>query len=225
MDAVVILFLIAFFISLLALTVLILLVHSGLLFEPVVSEGEPHLCAEAKIVYKIVEEEHSSENLGYYFNEITSIITKAYPMAIFLECPTGTGKFSKCAVGCIISLKHADEEESEMLVTYDELKLLFDKGYVPFVLPRIERGLVSWFPYRTPFSIWFASRRVYKKMNSFIEQGNIKPFPFLEFYKDCKIYYFAPLEKQEQCLLNEFTQTYSDVENKPPVTEETHIKH
>lgn len=80
----------------------------------------------------------------------------------------------------------------------EELKVgLQEKGYEFVTLPTIDHVVHATFPFRGPFSIVIATRKVYPCLNWYVQEHNLCAHPSIEVYTSDSIHFILPLSKQD----------------------------
>uniref|UniRef100_A0A915K1B8 Uncharacterized protein n=1 Tax=Romanomermis culicivorax TaxID=13658 RepID=A0A915K1B8_ROMCU len=142
-------------------------------------------------------------DVGSTFTEVTSIAPQAPAIGIFYDDPSITAPDDlRSIIGCLVREKIGETDE-RILANDEQVQILTERGFKIFTLPSIEMAVLTDFVYTTPFSLWLASGRVFSRLRHYIDERNLCAYPFIEFYKDCRVFYAAPLSKQEDFFVEE----------------------
>ncbi|XP_013864503.1 testis-expressed sequence 264 protein [Austrofundulus limnaeus] len=190
----------------LVVTVVGLLVYSGLLSDVEIKTGPPPI-RNVTIAYKF--KEGSYKDCGAAFTESCSIGPKLDSIGVFYDDPRQRPP-GKCryAVGSVLC-------EGEEKLDEDLLKLYEKFGFQVFSLPEVSHAVTTSFPCTTHLSHVLSPYRVYPQLQSYIEERKLSAFPVIEIYRSDVINYMVPLSLQTEFFVPEMLD-----ETKPDVKEE-----
>ncbi|OWF53200.1 testis-expressed protein 264-like [Mizuhopecten yessoensis] len=184
----------------LLLTLIALVIYSGLLEHVSVGTGKPPI-GEATIAYKFAQGPY--KEAGQLCSDISLLAPTSGPkvVCIYYDDPklVPSSKL-RYAVGAILSEDGKPEDE-------DFKKKLLDEGYKMFKLPSVSFAVSTFFPYRSTLSIFMAIFKVYPAMESYIQEHRLCAHPMLEIYDADKMHFMAPLAKQSEFYVEEAEET------------------
>ena len=207
---------------LLILTIIYAFIHYGSFEEIDVKAGPPPINMNGKTVaYKLNRGPYNQS--GHLFTEITgdlvrtnpAIVSRIHMIGFYYDNPNTIEDQNECryAAGVIlpdvskvsqqVSKQPTPQPESgdNIVVTEElreQLKLgLQEKGYGFATLPFIDHVVHATFPFRGPFSIVIATRKVYPCLNWYVQEHNLCAHPSIEVYTSDSIHFILPLSKQD----------------------------
>jgi hypothetical protein len=186
-------------VALIALTLLVLLVHSGL-FRTVeeVGTGKPPI-GQVVIAYKFQKGPYNSS--GQIFTEAAIIAPTNKALGIYYDDPDKVdSNETRYLVGSVLS-------ENSLPVCEDMVKRFTDKDFKVTTLPEVTFAVKTSFPHITTLSILIAVHKVYPRLKDYIQEKQLSAFPFIEIYDGKTIHFMAPLYKQDEFYVPECTQT------------------
>ncbi|XP_041129720.1 testis-expressed protein 264 homolog [Polyodon spathula] len=187
MSELILLALISFLFLFLLLTVLGVILYSGLFTEVVIRTGSSPI-KNITIAYKF--KQGSYKESGAVFTESCSIGPKLSSIGVYYDDPKQVPA-EKCRYLAGSVLSEGEEEPSEEL-----LKLYEKYSFKIFSFPAVTHVVMTTFPNNTFLSIFLANWRVYPQMGSYIKERKLCAHPFLELYRGDLIYYICPLARQ-----------------------------
>uniref|UniRef100_A0A0B6YU68 Testis-expressed sequence 264 protein n=1 Tax=Arion vulgaris TaxID=1028688 RepID=A0A0B6YU68_9EUPU len=184
--------------ALIALTLLVLLVHSGL-FRSVsdVGTAKPPI-GRAVIAYKFQTGPYGSS--GQIFTEAAIIAPNNKALGIYYDDPDKVdSNETRYVVGSVIS-------EDASSIDEDLVKKFTEKDYKILHLPEVTYAVQTKFPHITTLSILIAVHKAYPRLKSYIEEHKLCAYPFIELYDGKTIHFLAPLSKQDEFYVPECHQ-------------------
>ncbi|KAF8567546.1 hypothetical protein P879_06269 [Paragonimus westermani] len=174
---------------LLLLSIFTLLYISGL-FEniPVSVRTPPVLSSSVTLAYKIHEGPYAET--GYLFTEAYSVNSKCPQCGIKYEYSReseAAPKFS--VVGALLS---NDDVDSECRQAFEKA------GFRITQLPVVSQAVCASFPHTSVFSIFIGSNRVYRHLQTYIEENQLKVNTFVELYDGQWIHYIGLLKDEDK---------------------------
>ncbi|CAG5123483.1 unnamed protein product [Candidula unifasciata] len=185
-------------IVLIALTLIILLIHSGL-FRPVddVGTGKPPI-GQATIAYKFQKGSYSSA--GQIFTEAALIAPDNKALGIYYDDPDKVdSNETRYLVGSVLS-------EGPTAPNEELVKKFIDQDYKILHLPEVTYAVQTKFPHITTLSILIAVHKAYPRLKDYIEEHKLCAHPFIEIYDGKTIHFVAPLSKQDEFYVPECEQ-------------------
>ncbi|KAK2190165.1 hypothetical protein NP493_87g02051 [Ridgeia piscesae] len=164
------------------------------------------------IAYKCGRSSH--KELDAIFKEAKTLFPSLRQLIIFYDIPR---KETSCvslkwAVGIIVS---EAEDEPDLKVTMQ----LQDKGYKFYKLPKVSNS-VKMTVHKLPD--WLASRppsiaHVYPRLASYVKIHKLCAHPWIAVHSGCTIHYMAPLARQNEFYVPEFSKDVAtkEAQNKP----------
>ncbi|XP_058844692.1 testis-expressed protein 264 homolog [Acipenser ruthenus] len=198
MSEFILLALISFLFLFLLLTVLGVVLYSGLFTEVIIRTGSSPI-KNITIAYKF--NQGSYKDSGAVFTESCSIGPKLSSIGVYYDDPKQVPA-EKCRYIAGSVLSEGEEKPSEEL-----LKLYEKYGFKIFSFPAVTHVVMTTFPHNTFLSIFLANWRVYPKMGSYIKERKLCAHPFLELYRGDLIYYICPLARQGDFYVLEMRET------------------
>ncbi|XP_060073430.1 testis-expressed protein 264 homolog [Ylistrum balloti] len=179
----------------LLLTLLGLVIYSGLFDHVTVGTGKPPI-GEVTIAYKFGRGPY--KGAGQLCSDISLIAPPGHRVVcIYYDDPKVVPSDKlRYAVGGILSEDGKPEDE-------EFKKKLLGEGYKMFTLPSVSFAVSTFFPYRSTLSIFMAIFKVYPALGSYIEEHCLCAHPMLEIYDADKIHFMAPLAKQSEFYVEE----------------------
>ncbi|KAI1283259.1 putative testis-expressed protein [Halotydeus destructor] len=196
--------LIAIVFCLLLFTISYALQASGLLHDVEVKAGKPPIDFSGhEIAYKLSKGPYNKS--GHMFTELSGDIVRSdveaskanlKTIGLFYDDPEVTQE-DECryAVGVVLDSKEPNLDLSKLRAG------LVEREYLVTKLPYVDHVVYSSFPYFGPFSIYFAVKKVYPAIKSYILERNLCAKPAIEIYENDRIYFVFPLSKQDSFYL------------------------
>ncbi|XP_041081051.1 testis-expressed protein 264-like [Polyodon spathula] len=198
MSEFILLALISFLFLFLLLTVLGVVLYSGLFTEVIIRTGSSPI-KNMTIAYKF--KQGCYKESGSVFTESCSIGPKFSSIGVYYDDPKQVPA-EKCRYLAGSVLSEGEEKPSEEL-----LKLYEKYGFKIFSFPAVTHVVMTTFPHNTFLSIFLANWRVYPQMERYIKERKLCAHPFLELYQGNLIYYICPLARQGDFYVPEMRET------------------
>ncbi|XP_064605365.1 testis-expressed protein 264 homolog isoform X2 [Liolophura sinensis] len=182
----------------LALTVLLLVVYSGLFHSIVIGAGKPPI-EDVLVAYKFARGPY--KDCGQLFTETLALAPDHRTIGIYYDDPKEVSP--RYIVGSILAEGKSDADEA--------LKSkLIKEGYSFRNFPSVTNAVKSSFPHKCTLSIFIAVARVYPKLCAYITDNKLCAHPFIEIYDGETIQFMAPLSRQEEFYVPETKNTSND---------------
>ncbi|KAK2862017.1 hypothetical protein Q5P01_001550 [Channa striata] len=161
----------------LLLSVVSVVVYSGLLADVTVLTGSPPI---KKITFAYKFKQGPYRTCGQLFREALCIGPKLSCIGVFYDNPKKVpGPQCRFAVGSILS-EGENKPDVELLKRYET------SGFNVFSFPEITHVVTTSFPHKTFFSILLKLIKVYPQLQHYIKERRLCAHPFLEIYKEEK---------------------------------------
>ena len=173
-------------ILLLILTIIYAFIHYGSFEDVDVKTGPPPVNLNGKVVaYKLNRGPYSES--GHLFTEVTGDLVRVNPaisskilmIGFYYDNPQIVEDENQCryAAGVLlpdVTQQSGKTESGDSLIVTEEIREqikngLVEKGYELVTLPSIDHVVHATFPFRGPFSIVIATRRVYPCLNWYVQ--------------------------------------------------------
>eukprot|EP00794_Sanderia_malayensis_P011806 gene11806-13029_t len=156
--------------------------------------------AACTFLYKFYKGRYSSA--GTAFHELDKVKgNKRFScVGIYFDDPDQVAADETCyAVGVFIEKEKTSQSEAEEIT-----ETMRGVGYKSVELPAVSKAVCTTFPFKIGLSIVIAVAKVYPALRKYVQENKISPHPYLEYYKDSKIYFTAPLEECEKFYVPEY---------------------
>lgn len=185
----IILIAIAALVLLLILTIIYAFIHYGSFEDIDVKAGPPPIDINGKVVaYKLNRGPYNES--GHLFTEITGDLVRVNPaisskilmIGFYYDNPQTIEDENQCRYAAGVILPDVTTKSSKQPKASDDIVVteqireqlqvgLQEKGYELVTLPSIDHVVHATFPFRGPFSIVVATRRVYPCLNWYVQVG------------------------------------------------------
>lgn len=185
-------------IAIVAVVLLAILYYLGIFIKVKVEVRKPPF-GDCIFLYKFHRGPYNQ--CGKAYDELSKLKSKFPCAGIYFDDPDVVASNETCyAIGILI------EKEKSSKADVEEIRQTMKQaGFKSIEIPFVEKAMCTVFPFKANFlCILVAVAKVYPALRAYVKEHGISPHPYMEFYKNDKTYFVAPLDKNEEFYVPEY---------------------